>query len=114
MEAVTFWPCSGKRNEWRSSWFGRVATSFCPALPTSPRPPERACGASLRLDGRGCPSPHNHTTYSLLLLLLLLLLLERFFVHHVGHLGDVASVVPFQHVDQSLHTSSGHAFIGIG
>src|ERR1019366_195176 len=35
---------------------------------------------------------------------------ESFFIHHVGHLGEVSPVVPFQHVDQSLHTASGHAF----
>ncbi len=31
----------------------------------------------------------------------------------IRHLANVASVVPFQHVDQSLHAAAGHAFLGI-
>ncbi len=42
------------------------------------------------------------------------LLREGFLIYHVRHLGDVAAVVPFQHVDQALHAASGHAFVGIG
>jgi len=43
-----------------------------------------------------------------------MLLRERFLIHDVRHLGDVAAVVPFQYVDQSLHAAARHAFIGIG
>jgi len=34
-------------------------------------------------------------------------------IYHVGHLCEVAPVVPFQHVDQPLNTSSRHAFLRI-
>src|ERR1017187_2156340 len=84
-------------------WSG--STGLWRIRPNNTLPPERACGASLRLDGAK-PRPHTQPSPRLLR--------EGFFVYHVGHLGDVASVVPFQHVDQSLHAAAGHAFIGIG
>src|SRR5579859_6407215 len=39
--------------------------------------------------------------------------LERFFIHHVRHLLDISTVVFLQHIDQALHTASGHAFVRI-
>src|SRR5437773_12107129 len=38
---------------------------------------------------------------------------KRFLVHNVWHLGRVAAVIPFQHVDQCLDGAPGHAFVGI-
>jgi hypothetical protein len=38
---------------------------------------------------------------------------ESLFVYHVRHLGNVAAVVSFQHVDQSLDAAPSHAFIRI-
>src|SRR5208282_6414380 len=77
------------------------------ALPLAEYPAEtvRACGAS---QGRGkAPSPHNLISTSSLLR-------EGFLVNYIRHLANVAAVVPFQHVNQSLDAASSHAFIGIG
>ena len=41
------------------------------------------------------------------------LLLKRFLIHNIWHLGRVAAVVPFQHVDQRLSRAPSHAFVGI-
>ena len=38
---------------------------------------------------------------------------KRFLVHDVWHFGRVAAVVALEHVDQSLHAATGHAFVGI-
>src|ERR1035438_4067259 len=40
--------------------------------------------------------------------------LECFFIYYVRHLGRVAAVVPFQHIDESLNAAARHAFIWIG
>src|SRR5579863_3034 len=39
---------------------------------------------------------------------------EGFLVHHIGHFGKIAAVVPFQHVNQALSTTSSHALVWIG
>src|ERR1035437_8562545 len=39
---------------------------------------------------------------------------EGFLIHHIRHLRNIAAVVAFQHVNQSLDAASGHAFVGIG
>ena len=39
---------------------------------------------------------------------------ECFFIHYVGHLGNVPAVVPFQDVDQALNAAACHSFIRIG
>src|ERR1700740_3098814 len=41
-------------------------------------------------------------------------LCKRLFIYNVGHFRDVAAVVGFEDVDQSLHASSRHAFVRIG
>src|SRR5271157_1130882 len=38
---------------------------------------------------------------------------ERFFVHHVRHIGGIAAVVALQHIDQPLNASARHAFVRI-
>ena len=42
------------------------------------------------------------------------LLSERLFVYYIGHFGEIAAIVGFEHVDQSLNAAAGHAFVGIG
>ena len=42
------------------------------------------------------------------------LIRECLFVHHVRHLGQIAAIVAFENVHQTLHAPSGHALIGIG
>src|SRR5512147_57555 len=39
---------------------------------------------------------------------------KRFFINHERHLGRIGAVVPFQHVDDTLGTATGHSFIRIG
>ena len=41
------------------------------------------------------------------------LFLKRFLIHNIWHLGRVAAVVPFQHVDYCLGSAPSHAFVGI-
>src|SRR5438477_12088305 len=38
---------------------------------------------------------------------------KRFLVHNVWHLGRVAAVIPFQHVDHCLDGAPSHAFVGV-
>jgi len=45
-------------------------------------------------------------------LIIFMLLRERFLIHDVRHLGDVAAVVPFQYVDQSLHAAAAMPLLG--
>ena len=43
-----------------------------------------------------------------------LILGECFLIYDVWHLADVTAVISFQDIDQSLNTTSGHTFIGVG
>ena len=36
-------------------------------------------------------------------------LCQSLLIHHVRHLGDIAAVISFQHVDQTLHATPRHA-----
>src|SRR5260370_39180079 len=38
---------------------------------------------------------------------------ERFLVHHIWHLGWVAPIVAFQHVDERLDATTGHASVWV-
>ena len=42
------------------------------------------------------------------------LLSERLLIYDIGHLRDVAAVVGFEDVDQSLDAAASHAFVRIG
>src|SRR5215472_13581584 len=39
---------------------------------------------------------------------------KDFFVHDIGHFADVAAVISFEDVDESLDAATSHALVGIG
>ncbi len=109
---------STQEPRWQAT--SKAADRSVRATRASPAPPKNRVGKQLQRLRTGVSAPHkecrrytdsvspvppksNATR----------LFRERFFVHHVGHLGDVAAVVSFQHVNQSLHSASSHTFVWI-